>query len=129
MYFFWVFVTALDLANLPRDRCIAAIPLDRFVTIVPDWIQNYVALDRRVACQKKNSEIKTQRNAQDNKISYFILISYRKKEPVRFCFFLCFYYILIVYHLFTSQHLITARSFIILIRSNVALTTSRFSYR
>lgn len=54
-YFFWMFVpiTVLDLANLRRDRCIAAIPLDQFVAIVPDWIQNYVALDRRVTCAKK----------------------------------------------------------------------------
>lgn len=102
-YFFWAFVpvSVSDLANLRRDRCIVAILLDRFAVIVPDWIQNYVVLDRRVACRKRNSKIKMEHKEMYKKIKYRIICA-------------------------TSWFIIiaTARIFIILIRSNVPLRRS-----
>lgn len=74
-YFFEVFVpvSASNLANLRRDRCIAAILLDQFAVIVLNWIRNYVALDRRVTCQKINSKIKTEDKEMHRKIKYYYI--------------------------------------------------------
>jgi len=123
-YFFWVIVliSGSDLANLRRDHCIAAILLDQFAVIVPDWIRNYVVLDRRVTCQKINNKMKTEHKEMHKKIkivSYFFSFC---------CFTLLLYLNFMIYFvvIYASWLVITAQIFVILIRYRFICDTHHF---